>query len=202
MVIPKSVPCVSWNPSLESQYRPACLRTLCTARQRQAVIKCFREQASEARLLSGKEVPEVYRFHPTDIATLQVNIESELEHNESLWLNALRDQDDEAVSEILHDEFTSTSARSSDVLDKREYLASIPQLHIRQCQLRDVSVHCIENVGIVKARLICDSTAGDREIHDDLLITRVDEVGKWARLRTEMFAPLAKALEKCPAVRL
>ena len=57
------------------------------------------------------------------MATLQVNTESELEYNESLWLKALQDQDDAAVSEILHDEFTSTSARSSDVVDKREYLA-------------------------------------------------------------------------------
>ena len=107
------------------------------------------------------------------MATLQVKTESELEHNESLWLKALQDQDDAAVSEILHDEFTSTSSRSSDVVDKREYLASIPQLYIRECQLQDVPVHCIENVGIVKARLICDSTAGDREIYDDLFITDV-----------------------------
>lgn len=57
------------------------------------------------------------------MATLQVKTESELEHNESLWLKALQDQDDAAVSEILHDEFTSTSSRSSDVVDKREYLA-------------------------------------------------------------------------------
>ncbi len=79
----------------------------------------------------------------------------------------------ERAGRPLHDEFTSTSARSSDVVDKREYLASIPRLEIRECQLRDVSVRSIENVGIVKARLICESTAADLDIHDDLLITDV-----------------------------
>lgn len=105
---------------------------------------------------------------------LLADIQFEVKDKEEQWLKALQAQDAGAVSELLHDEFTSTSARSTgEVLRKREYIATVPQLKVCEYQLKNVSVYNVGSVVVVKARLICDSKFGNLDLHDDLLITDV-----------------------------
>lgn len=105
---------------------------------------------------------------------LQAGIEMEIEQHEVAWLAALKDQNSRRLAILLHDEFTSTSARSSgEVLRKPEYLSAALQMRICDYELWNVKIYPIDDLAVVKARLICHSEFWNRSIHDDLLITDV-----------------------------
>ncbi len=130
--------------------------------------------------------------------SLGVDVLFQVEHREREWLRALERQDATAVSQLLHDEFTSTSARSSgEVIGKHEYVSAVRDLTLCRYELRDIVTRQVGDIAVFKARLICDSTFAQSEIHDDLLVTDVwvKERNRWLVL-TRHASPVPN-----PAVR-
>lgn len=104
----------------------------------------------------------------------ETNLYAEAEAHEKEWLDALQVHDSAALSNLLHEEFTSTSARyAGEILRKRNYIEEALRMKICNYQIRNVTVYEVELVVVVKARLTCNSKFNDQEIHDDLLITDV-----------------------------
>jgi hypothetical protein len=93
---------------------------------------------------------------------------------EELWLEALKQQNLTVLDELLHEQFTSTSARSiGEVIRKKEYLAAATQLQVCDYDIADQVISAIEDVAVVKQRLSCHSKYQELDIHDDLLVTDV-----------------------------
>ncbi len=112
------------------------------------------------------------------MSTLASDIRVQLERCELSWVQALQKQDAVELNRLLHDEFTSTPARSKgEVVRKREYIASASEVQVCDYELRDSTVSQSDNVAVFKARLICHSKFGGRHLDDDLLITDV-----WVRV--------------------
>jgi hypothetical protein len=108
------------------------------------------------------------------IGAQAANACSELVQQERSWVIALQKHDSAALSRLLHDEFSSTSARSTgEILRKREYIEAALRMTICNYEIRDVTVYEVAQTAVVKARLICNSNFNGHDIHDDLLITDV-----------------------------
>lgn len=109
----------------------------------------------------------------------------DLERHEREWLRALQERDFAVLREILHDEFTSTSARSSgEVLHKQDYLSAAEDVRLCDHEMTDLQICPLDGVVVVKGRLKCHSKFQDRDIHDDLLITDVwiCDMNRWKAL--------------------
>ncbi len=106
---------------------------------------------------------------------LERTLQQEIVGRERSWIKALRRKDTDKLDHLLHDEFTSTPARSAgEVLGKTDYIEAARHVHVAACKMEILQVQTIgQDLMVVKARLHCISENEAVRVCDDLLITDV-----------------------------
>lgn len=108
---------------------------------------------------------------------------------EAEWLRALQDEDSETLEELLDPAFVCAPwSPEGNLLLKEQYLREVKHARFNGCGLNPVYVQEIGRFAIVRCRVSCEYTSGDRKWIVDMLLTDVwvNREGRWRALNRDL----------------
>lgn len=111
------------------------------------------------------------------------------------WMDAWKRQDRDRLSELLAPEFTLTSARSDQLVDRDAWLGLLDQVRNEAFEYSDFVVHVFGDAAVVKSRLDQVASVDGRPWNATFMLTDVwiRRDGRWQVVARHSSSPPAKA---------
>ena len=111
------------------------------------------------------------------------------------WMDAWKRQDRDRLGELLAPEFTLTSARSDQLVDRDAWLGLLDQVRNESFQYSDFVVHVFGDAAVVKSRLDQVASVGGQPWNATFMLTDVwiRRDGRWQVVARHSSTPPAKA---------
>ena len=111
------------------------------------------------------------------------------------WMEAWKRQDRDRLGELLAPEFTLTSARSDQLVDRDGWLRLLDQVRNESFEYSDFLVHVFGDAAVVKSRLDQVASVGGEPWNATFMLTDVwiRRDGRWQVVARHSSTPPAKA---------
>ena len=111
------------------------------------------------------------------------------------WMAAWQRLDYDRLEQILAPEFTLTSARSDQLVDRSEWLRLLDLVRNESFEYTDFVVQVFDDAAVVKSRLSQVARVGDQPWNETFMITDVwiRRNGRWQVVARHSSTPPAKA---------
>jgi ketosteroid isomerase-like protein len=111
------------------------------------------------------------------------------------WMAAWQRLDYDRLEQILAPEFTLTSARSDQLVDRSEWLRLLDQVRNESFEYTDFQVQVFDDAAVVKSRLSQVARVGDQPWNETFMLTDVwiRRNGRWQVVARHSSTPPAKA---------
>lgn len=123
------------------------------------------------------------------------NDEQTLIDLQNAWMDAWRRQDRARLEEILAPEFTLTSARTDQLVDRAEWLRLLDTVRNESFAYSDFRIDVFGDAAVVRSRLSQVATVGDQRWDATFALTDVwiRRDGRWQVVARHSSTPPAKA---------
>jgi len=123
------------------------------------------------------------------------NDEQELIDLQNDWMDAWQRQDRARLEEILAPEFTLTSARTDQLVDRAEWLRLLDTVRNESFAYSDFRIDVFGDAAVVRSRLSQVATVGDQRWDATFALTDVwiRRDGRWQVVARHSSTPPAKA---------
>ena len=123
------------------------------------------------------------------------NEEQELVDLQVAWMDAWRRGDREALEAILAPEFTLTSARTDQIVDRAAWLGMLDRVKSESFEYSDFRIDVFGDAAVVKSRLSQVARVDDQPWNATFMLTDVwiRRRGRWQVVARHSSTPPAKA---------
>jgi hypothetical protein len=110
------------------------------------------------------------------------------------WMEAWRDANNGRLEEILAPEFTLTSARTDQIVNRTEWLRMLPNVHNESFAYSDFRIDVFGDAAVVRSRLTQVATVGEQRWDGTFVLTDVwiRRAGQWQVVARHSSTPPAK----------
>jgi len=111
------------------------------------------------------------------------------------WMDAWRRSDNARLEEILAPEFTLTSARTDQIVDRSEWLRMLPGVRNESFEYSGFRIDVFGDAAVVRSRMTQVATVGDQRWDGTFVLTDVwiRRAGRWQVVARHSSMPPAKA---------
>jgi ketosteroid isomerase-like protein len=123
------------------------------------------------------------------------DVEEALIELQNDWMDAWRRDDRALLEELLAPEFTLTSARSDQIVDRVAWLRLLDQVHAESFEYSDFLVQVFGDAAVVKSRLTQVASVAGQPWNETFMLTDVwvRRDGRWQVVARHSSIPPAKA---------